>query len=84
MRDDPAQRRRSMRPGGRVAVVEQRVDDVGAPTYAPLMDINMLVMLPGRERTVDEYRSLLAEAGFGQTTVTPTDTPMVILVATAN
>jgi SAM-dependent methyltransferase len=75
--------RRGLRPGGRVAVVELLLEAAGRSALAPLMDLNMMVMLPGRERTLDEYRGLFADAGFGEVTITPTNTPMVILTATA-
>jgi hypothetical protein len=73
---------RATRPSGRVVIVEMLLD-ARDNTFAPLMDLNMMVMLPGRERTLDEYRDLLARAGFGEVTVTPTNTPMVIITATA-
>lgn len=73
--------RRSLRPGGRIAIIELVLGEVGEPGPAPLMDINMLVMASGRERTFAEYESLLTTAGFTGTTVTPTATPMVIIEA---
>jgi SAM-dependent methyltransferase len=75
--------RRAVRPGGRVAIVEMLLGEVGEQAFAPLMDLNMLVMLPGRERTLDEYRRLITDGGFGEVTLTPTNTPMTILSATA-
>jgi SAM-dependent methyltransferase len=75
--------RRALRPGGRVAIVELLLGDVSQAPIAPLMDLNMMVMLTGRERTLDEYRGLFAAAGFGHCVVTRTDTPMVILTAPA-
>jgi hypothetical protein len=72
--------RHAARPNARIAVIEQLLD---ANAFTPLMDLNMMVMLTGRERTLDEYGALLAEAGFGKATVTRTNTLMVILTATA-
>jgi hypothetical protein len=54
--------RRAMRPGGRVVVVELRLGGAGDPGPAALMDLNMMVMLTGRERTMAEYDALLAAA----------------------
>src|SRR3984893_6038051 len=51
--------RRAMRPRGRVIVIELILGEMGKPGPAPLMDLNMMVMLTGRERTVSEYRALL-------------------------
>jgi hypothetical protein len=53
-------------PGGRVAVLEMALADgatqADTPLLAPLMDLNMLVLTPGRERTVEGYAALLARA----------------------
>src|SRR5260221_2893373 len=56
--------RRAMRPGGRVIVIELLLGEIGEPGPAPFMDLNMMVMLTGRERTLSEYRALLKQAGF--------------------
>ena len=47
---------------GRVFVVEIVVPDDAAPSTAKTHDINMLVLTGGRERTLDEYRSLFSTA----------------------
>jgi hypothetical protein len=73
--------RKAARPGARIAVVELLVE--ADNIVASLMDLNMLVMTPGRERTLDEYRDLLAAGGFGEVALTRTKTPMVILTAAA-
>jgi hypothetical protein len=51
-------------PHARVVIVEMLVTP-DAPGPVNFMDLNMLVMLDGRERTADEYTSLLEAAGFG-------------------
>jgi hypothetical protein len=55
---------RAARPGARLLAVEMVIADDGRPGPAPLMDLNMLVMLPGRERTRAEYAALLQGAGW--------------------
>jgi O-methyltransferase len=42
--------RDAMRPGGRVIVIEMLLGEIGEPKLVPLMDLNMMVMLTGRER----------------------------------
>jgi len=42
-----------------------------------------LTLLPGRERTVEEYRSLLTTAGFWLARVIPTGSPSGIAVVEA-
>lgn len=56
--------RRAMLPGGRVAVIELQLGPMNEPGLAPLMDLNMLVMLTGRERILSEYEALFAAAGL--------------------
>ncbi|MBS2031258.1 MAG: SAM-dependent methyltransferase [Deltaproteobacteria bacterium] len=68
--------------GGRVLVVEMVVAEDGKPSPAHLMDINMLVMLPGRERTRSEYAKLLAAAGLEANRMHPTHSPFSIIEAT--
>ncbi|TDD57282.1 methyltransferase [Nonomuraea terrae] len=61
--------RRSLNPGGRVAIVELLVGPIGTPGLAPVMDVNMLVMAGGRERDLAEYDALFARAGLRRTRV---------------
>ena len=70
-------------PGAKVLLVEMVVPSDGASSFAQLMDLNMLVMLTGRERTAAEYRGLLEAAGFRYDRLLPTHTPYGIIEATA-
>jgi hypothetical protein len=72
---------RRMRPGGRLLVIEMVIPDDGSPSAAALMDINMLALLPGRERSGREYGELLASAGMRLETILPTHSPMQVIVA---
>ena len=73
--------RNAIAPGGRVAIFELVLGEVGETSLAPLMDLNMLVMLPGRERSLAEYGDLLAKAGFGDVAITHTKSPMAVITA---
>jgi hypothetical protein len=42
------------------------------PDFGKFLDLHMLALVGGRERTAAEYRTLLAEAGFRLTTTVPT------------
>jgi O-methyltransferase domain len=52
------------------------------PSPAQAMDLNMLVILGGRERTEEEYRQLLQAAGFRLERVIPTHSPFSVIEAT--
>jgi hypothetical protein len=73
--------REATAPGARVVVVEMLVTDGGPPSPAPLLDLNMLVMLTGKERTADEFGALFAQAGLVLASVTPTHSPFAVLEA---
>ena len=75
--------RHAMRPGGRVIVIELLLGEIGEPGPAPSMDLNMMVMLPGRERSLSEYRALLKQAGFRLDKSSPTRSSMAVIEAVA-
>ena len=57
--------RRAMSPGARVLVTEMPVPEGPAPSFAKVMDLEMLILTgSGRERTAAEYRALFRRAGF--------------------
>jgi SAM-dependent methyltransferase len=56
--------RRSVREGGRLFVLEQIVPEGGEPDPVKLTDLNMLILLGGRERTLREFETLLAAGGW--------------------
>jgi hypothetical protein len=76
--------RESIRSGGKIVVVEILLGEVGEPPMGPLMDLNMMVMVTGRERTLDEYHRLIEKAGFHLSKVKPIGSPMAVIEATAN
>ena len=67
--------------GGRVLVIEMVIPDDNAMSAAQLMDLNMLTMLPGRERTAGQYAELLASAGLRMIDVRQTHSPLQVIVA---
>jgi hypothetical protein len=64
--------RRAIDAAGRLLVIEAVIAPGNEPSFAKLLDLEMLVMPGGRERTEDEYRELFAAAGFELTGVFPT------------
>jgi len=60
------------------------VPDADAKCFSKLLDLNMLVMTGGRERTKSEFRTLLAAAGYRLTKMVPTMAPQSVIEAIAN
>jgi len=71
----------ALKPNGKVLLVEMIVPPDNSPSMAQPMDLNMLVLCTGRERTESEYQDLLAAAGFKMERVVPTLTPFSIIEA---
>jgi hypothetical protein len=70
------------RPGARLVSLEMVIPPGDAPHPATLMDLTMLGMLTGRERTAEELAALLDRAGFTLDRILPTATPMSLVEAT--
>ncbi len=64
--------RAAIAPGGRLLVVERVIRPGNGPDPATYSDLNMLVMLGGRERTEDDFERLYAATGFRLTRIVPT------------
>lgn len=75
--------RRSIAPGGRLLLLEQVMPDGDTPSYAKLLDLVMLVLLGGKERTESEWRELLEEGGFELLAITPRPATNLIEAAPA-
>ena len=55
---------RAAPPHGRVLIMEHVVPGPDTPHFSKLFDIHMIIMAPGRERTLEEYAGLLEGAGW--------------------
>jgi hypothetical protein len=73
--------RNAMTADGRVLIIEAVLQPGDATSFGKFVDLNMLVMTGGRERTETEYRTLLEAAGLKLTKVIPTQTEMSIIEA---
>ena len=58
-------------PHGRLLIVEAVLPPGDAPHQGKMMDLLMLTITGGLERTADEFAALLAEAGYRLTRVVP-------------
>ena len=78
-------RRKAMKPDARLLLIEQivpaRAEDSALSRRLFMTDVQMLVMLAGRERTEDEYRDLLHGAGLRLTPVITTESRFQLIEA---
>jgi hypothetical protein len=65
----------------KILLVEMLLPDTPQPSPVALMDMNMLVMLNGRERTAKEHERLLNDCGFSLRRVLPTGGMFSVLEA---
>lgn len=74
---------KAIAPGKKLLMVEQLVPPGDQFAFSKLLDLNMLILtVGGRERTEDEYRSLLAKSGFTLTNITALPSGKHIIEAT--
>ncbi len=73
--------RRIMREKGRVLLVDMVVPDTDAMSFSKLLDLNMLAMTGGQERTKAEFGALLDAADYKLTRIIPTMAPQSIIEA---
>ena len=66
---------------GRLLLVEMVVPPGNESHFSKIQDLEMLVSPGGVERTPDEYRDLLAGAGFELSRIIPTKSPLSIVEA---
>jgi hypothetical protein len=64
--------RRVMPESGKLLVVEIVLPDGEEPSFGKWLDLHMLVVASGRERTAAEYETLFCAAGFALTCIAPT------------
>ena len=72
---------RASRPGSRVILLEAVISPGNEPHFAKWIDIEMLLLPCGRQRTKQEYRELFAATGFKMSKVVPTKSPLCVIEA---
>jgi hypothetical protein len=73
--------REGVTPGGKLLLVELVIAPGDAGGLGKILDLEMLAIASGQERTEAEYRRLLAGAGWRLTRVLPTKSPAQIIEA---
>jgi hypothetical protein len=60
----------AMAPGGRIAIIEMLIGELTDPgKQVTVLDLNMLALLPGQERSLEQFDRLLTAAGLRRTSV---------------
>jgi hypothetical protein len=73
--------REAMDPGARVAIIDDIIPNGPQFSFGKWLDLLMLAVPGGRERTEMEFRNLLASAGFDLEEIVATPAPLSILMA---
>ncbi len=68
-----------MPPGARLLLVEHVLAPGDAPSFGKLLDLNMLIMPGGVERTEEEFRRLYEGAGFRLSRVVPAQDDLSVI-----
>ena len=71
--------REAMAPGSRLLLIELVMPPGNDATFTKFLDLWMLIWPGGRERTEDEYRTLLESANLSLTKVIPTRSPISVI-----
>jgi hypothetical protein len=71
----------AMHAGSRLLVVEMVLPPGDDPHPGKILDLVMVTLTHGRERSAAEYGELLSRAGLRMTTVTPTGSPVSVVEA---
>ena len=66
---------------GKVILLEMVLRGAGELDLGKLLDIEMLAMPGGRERSAEEFKALFARSGFEMTKVVPTKSPLSVVEA---
>ena len=72
---------RAMDEKGKLLLIEMVVPEGNQPDLSKFLDLDMMVMTGGRERTEAEFNSLLAASGFKLTRVIRTTSPVCVIEA---
>ena len=67
------------RAGGRLILLEAVVPSGNEPNLSKLIDLEMMLMPGGRERTAEEFSALFARAGFVLTRIVPTESMLSVV-----
>ncbi|MBV9216591.1 MAG: methyltransferase [Acidobacteria bacterium] len=73
--------RNEMPGGAKVLIIDAIIPPPGEPHFSKFLDLEMLMLPGGMERTAAEFESLLDASGFKMTQIIPTPSPISIVEA---
>jgi hypothetical protein len=73
--------RAGVRPGGKLLIVENVIDDSPRSVVGKILDLEMLLFPGGLERTEAQFRDLLGRATWALTRIIPTAAPQSVIEA---
>lgn len=71
--------RRALPANGKLILIDAVVPATSEPHFSKFIDLNMLVMTGGRERTEEEFGQLYEAAGFRVTRIVATESPFSVI-----
>jgi len=69
-------------PGAQVKILEFVMPPDNAPLMTAMLDLTMLGLITGRERSTTEWETVITQAGLSNFKITPTPTPLFLIEAT--
>jgi len=72
---------KAMRGNGKIILIESVVPGPNLPSFAKWLDLEMLTLPGGRERTEEQFRELFASAGLKLNRIVPNQSPLYVLEA---
>ena len=66
---------------GRVILLESVIPAGNGPDLGKIIDLEMLMMPGGKERTAEEFEKLFTQVGFELTRIVPTQSPLSVIEA---
>jgi hypothetical protein len=74
---------KTLEKGGKLLIIEPAIVD-GSPhkLFSQMLDLDMMILTGGRERTPEEYNTILNASGFKYSQIISTETPLYIIEAT--
>jgi hypothetical protein len=71
--------RKGVNPGGKLLVADSVIQPGNDPDFGKLLDLEMLLLPGGRERTEQQFRELFAASGWCLNRIIPTHSPVSIV-----